>query len=92
MPRPRRNSQVRKAAPVKRRRMRAPPLVILRLQSDLAANDRHPLAQLDPETRNERRQQLIASILARIANGPVQNQLPTDPLPAAPLVESGKAR
>ena len=54
-------------------RTRAPVPVILRLRQDLAPNDHHPLAGVDPERRNADRQQLIASILARLANGPSLN-------------------
>jgi hypothetical protein len=43
--------------------------VILRLRQDLAPNDNHPLFGIDPESRTAARQQLIASILARLANG-----------------------
>lgn len=57
-------------SPAKRRRSRAPLPVILRLCTDLPANDNHPLARLDPAQRAEQRQRLIASILARLASGP----------------------
>jgi len=57
-------------SPAKRRRSRAPQPVILRLCTDLPANDDHPLARLDPMQRAEGRQRLIASILARLASGP----------------------
>ena len=50
-------------------RTRAPAPVILRLRQDLAPNDNHPLAGLDPEQRNTERLKLIAAILARLANG-----------------------
>ena len=50
-------------------RTRAPAPVILRLRQDLAPNDHHPLSGVDPERRNADRQQLIASILARLASG-----------------------
>lgn len=59
-----------KGEPAKRRRTRAPQPVILRLCTDLADNEDHPLARLDPAVRNEQRQRLIASILARLASGP----------------------
>ena len=58
-----------KPANGRRRRSRAPVPVILRLHSDLKANDSHPLANLDPVVRSEQREKLIASILARLANG-----------------------
>lgn len=50
-------------------RVRAPVPVILRLRQDLEPNDAHPLAGIDPERRNAERLQLIAAILARLANG-----------------------
>ena len=69
------------AAKSKRRRLRAPALVILRLRTDVEANDHHPLGQMDPTLRNEQRETLIASILARLANGPsAKNSESTDPL------------
>lgn len=58
-----------KGKPAKRRRTRAPQPVILRLCTDLVVNEDHPLARLDPAVRNEQRQRLIASILARLASG-----------------------
>lgn len=57
------------SAPKRRRRSRAPFPVILSLRTDLKANDRHPLADLEPATRGEQRERLMASILARLANG-----------------------
>jgi hypothetical protein len=39
------------------------------LLTGLKANENHPLADLDPSKRNEQREQLIASILARLAGG-----------------------
>lgn len=50
-------------------RTRAATPVILRLRQDLAPNNAHPLAGIDPERRNAERLQLIAAILARLANG-----------------------
>lgn len=77
------------AAKAKRRRLRAPQLVILRLRTDLEANEHHPLARLDPAIRSEQREALIAAILARLANGPpVENPAATDPLSTTPSVES----
>jgi hypothetical protein len=40
---------------------------------NLEANSQHPLANLDPAVRDVQRQHLIASILARLANGPIHN-------------------
>jgi hypothetical protein len=42
---------------------------VLRLLTGLKANENHPLADLDPNKRNAQREQLIASILARVAGG-----------------------
>jgi hypothetical protein len=50
-------------------RTRAPAPVILRLRQDLKPNEHHPLSGIDPERRNAERVQLIASVLARLANG-----------------------
>jgi hypothetical protein len=61
-----------------RRRTRTPTGVILRLHTDLAANANHPLANVDPSTRNRERQQLIASILARLAGGTISETRPVD--------------
>lgn len=52
-----------------RRRTRAPTEVIVRLHTDLAVNQNHPLANVDSNARNAERQRLIASILARLASG-----------------------
>jgi hypothetical protein len=52
-----------------RRRTRAPTEVIVRLHTDLAANENHPLANVDSNARNSERQRLIAAILARLASG-----------------------
>jgi hypothetical protein len=56
----------------RRRTCRAPVPVILRLRADLEANEHHPLAGLDPVVRDAERQRLMASILARLANGPIR--------------------
>ena len=61
-----------------RRRTRTPTGVILRLHTDLAANANHPLAKVDPSTRNGERQKLIASILARLAGGSISEKQPVD--------------
>lgn len=61
-----------------RRRTRSPTGVILRLHTDLASNENHPLANLDPSTRNSERQKLIASILARLAGGSISETRPVD--------------
>lgn len=57
----------------RKRKARAPVPVIVRLHADIAANYQHPLAKLSPATRDAQRQQLIASILARLASGPIQD-------------------
>lgn len=54
---------------VGRRRCRAPLPVILTLRTDLQPNHQHPLAGLDPGVRGQQREQLISSILARLAAG-----------------------
>lgn len=56
----------------RKRKPRAPVPVIVRLLADIKANEQHPLAKLPPATRDAQRQQLIASILARLASGPIQ--------------------
>lgn len=66
-----------------RRRTRTPTGVILRLHTDLAANGSHPLANLDPSTRNSQRQQLIALILARLAGGSISEKRPVDTMEEA---------
>ncbi len=63
------NNVAPKARAPAKPRTRAPAPVILRLRQDLAPNDSHPLSGIDPERRNAERLQLIASILARLANG-----------------------
>ena len=68
-------------------RTRAPAPVILRLRQDLAPNENHPLAGVDPERRNADRQQLIASILARLANGPSLNTGKVDTMTEAEKTE-----
>jgi hypothetical protein len=52
---------------MRRAKLREP--VLLRLRSDLQPNDRHPLTGLGAEQRGEQREKIIASILARLANG-----------------------
>lgn len=68
-------------------RTRAPAPVILRLRQDLAPNDHHPLSGVDPERRNADRQQLIASILARLASGPTSNTDKVDTMSEAKRIE-----
>ncbi len=55
------------------RRTRAPKAVILRLHQELEPNENHPLLALGPDRRAEARQQLLATILARLASGPGKN-------------------
>lgn len=69
---PDRHSSNRTARP-RRQRQSAPSHVLLQLNMDLNENTQHPLASLDPVIREAQRHQLIASILARIANGPIHN-------------------
>ncbi len=69
-----------------RRRRRPPAPVVLRLCADLEPNNRHPLAELDPATREITRQRLLASILAKMALSPIQKRSPAvtildEPLP-----------
>ena len=54
----------------RRGRQAAPSPTIIRLHQDLEPNENHPLNGIDPARREEQRQQLFASILARLANGP----------------------
>lgn len=54
---------------VRRRRCRAPLPVILSLRTDLQPNHHHPLAGLAPDVRGQQREELISSILARLAAG-----------------------
>jgi hypothetical protein len=54
----------------RRRADRDPPAVVFRLRTDLATNEQHPLANVDPAMREAGRQRLIAAILARLASGP----------------------
>lgn len=80
----------------RRRACRAPAPVILRLRSDLEPNEQHPLAKLDSTVRDAQRQRLIASILARLANGPIQESNATvtmrvDPHAARDADESSQA-
>jgi hypothetical protein len=60
----------------RRRRCRPPAPVSLRLCVDLEPNDRHPLVELDPATRESARQRLLASILAKMALSPIQKRSP----------------
>ena len=69
-------------------RTRAPAPVILRLRQDLKPNDRHPLSGIDPERRNAERVQLIASVLARLANGPSAEESKTDTMAEADVIET----
>lgn len=62
----------------RRRNLRAPKAVTIRLCTCLDPNDRHPLAELDPTVREAERQKLLASILARMASGPIQSSHQTD--------------
>jgi hypothetical protein len=55
------------------RRTRAPKAVILRLHQELEPNENHPLHALGPVRRAEARQQLLATILTRLASGPVKD-------------------
>ncbi len=71
----------------RRQNRRAPKAVTLRLCTCLEPNALHPLSALDPKIREAERQRLLASILARLANGPIQSpQLPgtidQEPVPA----------
>lgn len=72
----------------RRASMRAPTPVILRLRQDLEPNEYHPLSGIDPEQRNSDRQQLIASILARLANGQSRNYSQLDTMLKATSAES----
>jgi hypothetical protein len=72
-----------------RRRQRGAPLpVILRFRTNLKPNDMHPLAELEPAVRGEQREKIMASILARLANGgsavpPAVDTMPKGVLPTA---------
>jgi hypothetical protein len=68
-------------------RTRAPAPVILRLRQDLAPNDSHPLFGINPERRNADRQQLIASILARLASGQSSDSGKVDTMAEAAVTE-----
>lgn len=68
-------------------RTRAPSPVILRLRQDLAPNDSHPLFGIDPKQRNADRQQLIASILARLASGQSSDSCKVDTMREADVTE-----
>jgi hypothetical protein len=68
----------------RKRKSRAPASLIIRLHSDIEANERHPLANLTPAIRDAQRQQLIASILARLASGPIQDSVATAKMTATP--------
>ena len=56
-----------------RRCRTAPVPTIIRLHQDLEPNENHPLFGVDPVRREAERQQLFATILARLANGPAKN-------------------
>jgi hypothetical protein len=56
----------------KRRCRTAPAPTIIRLHQDLEPNENHPLFGVDPVRREAERQQLFATILARLANGPAK--------------------
>jgi hypothetical protein len=78
----------------KRRRSRAPVPVSLHLHPDLKGNDNHPLAGLDPVHRSEQRELLIATVLARLANGspaPPTVTITEDGVSSSPTAESSKA-
>ena len=63
------SSGQRKPDKALRRRTRTPLSFVLQLHSDPEPNRQHPLAGLDPEVRGQQREQLISSILARLATG-----------------------
>ena len=63
------NNQARR----RQKRQPAPSPAVIRLRTDLDPNENHPLSQLDARLRDERRQQVFAEILARLANGPAKN-------------------
>lgn len=52
---------------ISKRRKRKP--VILQFRSDIPSNEQHPLANVEPSTRSMQRQTVIASVLARLAEG-----------------------
>lgn len=56
-----------------RRCRTAPTPTIIRLHQDLEPNEHHPLFGVDPVRREAERQQLFATILARLANGPAKD-------------------
>ena len=62
----------------RRKPTRAPAPVILKLHQDLDANESHPLAKMDAGRRGIDRQHLIATILARIADGGSRDGEDTD--------------
>ena len=62
----------------RRKPTRAPAPVILKLHQDLDANEVHPLAKMDARRRGIDRQHLIATILARIADGGSRDEDVTD--------------
>lgn len=62
----------------RRQPTRAPTPVILKLHQDLDANESHPLAKVDARRRGIDRQHLIATILARIADGGSRDSDDTD--------------
>ena len=61
----------RKSARTKRR---AKTPILLRIPDTDISNEEHPLATLDPDSRNYSRQTAIASILARLAETHADNQ------------------
>jgi len=61
-----------------RRNRRGQRPVVLRFCSNIAPNDGHPLAGVDPEVRNAQRQNVIAAILARLAGSEAGNSASED--------------
>lgn len=51
----------------RRRRTPTPQHSILRFSKCIPPNDQHPLARISPEQRGEKRCELIAALLARLA-------------------------
>lgn len=52
------------------KRLAAPLPSVIRVRADLESNQNHPLANLPEKSRNQQRQHVFGSILARLAVGP----------------------
>ena len=66
------------------KRLAVPLPSVIRMHADLQPNVNHPLVALASGPRNEQRQHVLGSILARLAVGPSTHEAPGPVGPASP--------